>query len=110
MALERQRLGGQRRRLARVVGEALVQRRQQVRARRDQLEALSPLRVLERGYSITMEAASGAVLTDPASVRSGQRLRTRLAQGLVISTVETTGSTDQDERMYDTGHDTLERG
>jgi exodeoxyribonuclease VII large subunit len=110
VALERQRLGGQRRRLARVVGEALVQRRQQVRARRDQLEALSPLRVLERGYSITMEAASGAVLTDPARVRSGQRLRTRLAQGLVISTVESTGSTDQGERMYDTGHDTRERG
>jgi exodeoxyribonuclease VII large subunit len=110
VALERQRLGGQRRRLARVVGEALVQRRQEVRARRDQLEALSPLRVLERGYSITMEAASGAVLTDPARVRSGQRLRTRLAQGLVISTVESTGSTDQDERMYDNGHDTLERG
>jgi exodeoxyribonuclease VII large subunit len=110
VALERQRLGGQRRRLARVVGEALVQRRQEVRARRDQLEALSPLRVLERGYSITMEAASGAVLTDPARVRSGQRLRTRLAQGLVISTVESTGSTDQDERMYDTGHDTRERG
>jgi exodeoxyribonuclease VII large subunit len=110
LALERQRLGGQRRRLARVVGEALVQRRQEVRARRDQLEALSPLRVLERGYSITMEAASGAVLTDPASVRGGERLRTRLAQGIVISTIETAGSTDGDERMYDTGHDTRERG
>jgi len=43
------------------------------------------------------------VLTEPARVRSGQRLRTRLAQGLVISTVESTGSTDHDERMYDTG-------
>jgi exodeoxyribonuclease VII large subunit len=110
VALERQRLGGQRRRLARVVGEALVQRRQEVRARRDQLEALSPLRVLERGYSITMEAASGAVLTDAAAVRAGQLLRTRLAQGLVVSKVESSGSTEQDERMYDTGHDTLERG
>jgi exodeoxyribonuclease VII large subunit len=110
VALERQRLGGERRRLARVVGEALVQRRQEVRARRDQLEALSPLRVLERGYSITMEEASGAVLTDPASVRAGQRLRTRLAQGLVISTVEPAGSTERDERMYDSGHDTRERG
>jgi exodeoxyribonuclease VII large subunit len=110
VALERQRLGGQRRRLARVVGEALVQRRQEVRARRDQLEALSPLRVLERGYSITMEAASGAVLTDPAAVRAGQLLRTRLARGLVVSKVESSGSTGQDEHMYDTGHDTLERG
>lgn len=110
LALERQRLSGQRRRLARVVGEALAQRRQEVRGRGDQLEALSPLRVLERGYSITMEAASGAVLTDPAAVRSGERLRTRLAQGIVISTVEPAGSTDHDERMYDTGHDTRERG
>jgi exodeoxyribonuclease VII large subunit len=110
VALERQRLGGQRRRLARVVGEALVQRRHEVRARRDQLEALSPLRVLERGYSITMEAGNGAVLTDPARVRAGQRLRTRLARGLVVSTVEPAGSTDHDERMYDNGHDTRERG
>jgi exonuclease VII large subunit len=66
--------------------------------------------VLERGYSITMDGASGAVLTDSGTVRAGGRLRTRLARGVVISTVDGPGSTGADERMYDTGHDTAERG
>ena len=109
VAVERQRLDGDVRRLSRLVAAALAQRRQQVRARRDQLEALSPLRVLERGYSITMDGASGAVLTDSGTVRPGGRLRTRLARGVVVSTVDAQGSTDADERMYDTGHDTAER-
>jgi exodeoxyribonuclease VII large subunit len=109
LALERQRLAGEGRRLARIVGEVVTLRRREVTARHGQLEALSPLRVLERGYSITMDEASGAVLTDPGSVRAGQRLRTRLAGGVVTSTAEPAGSTHDDERMYDTGHDTAER-
>jgi exodeoxyribonuclease VII large subunit len=110
LALERQRLGGQRQRLVRVIGGALAQRSQEVRARRDRLQALSPLRVLERGYSITMDGVSGAVLTDPGSVRPGQRLRTRLAGGVVSSTADPEASPASDERMYDTGHGTAERG
>ncbi|MGO8686223.1 MAG: exodeoxyribonuclease VII large subunit [Candidatus Dormibacteria bacterium] len=110
LAVERQRLAGEGRRLERAIRESAALRGREVRSRRQQLEALSPLRVLERGYSITMDAASGAVLTDPASVRPGQRLRTRLAGGVLTSTVEPGGSTDHDERMYDTGHDTAERG
>jgi exodeoxyribonuclease VII large subunit len=110
VAVERERLDGDVRRLSRLVAATLAQRRQQVGARRDQLEALSPLRVLERGYSITMDGASGAVLTDSGTVRAGGRLRTRLARGVVISTVDGPGSTGADERMYDTVHDTAERG
>jgi exodeoxyribonuclease VII large subunit len=110
LALERQRLEGETRRLDRVIRGATAVRGREIAARRDQLEALSPLAVLERGYSITMDGATGAVLTDPVSVRPGQRLRTRLARGTVTSTADPAGSTLSDERMYDTGHHTAERG
>jgi exodeoxyribonuclease VII large subunit len=110
LALERERLAGHRQRLSRLLEGTFADRRQQVRSRRDQLAALSPLRVLERGYSITTDQATGAVLSDAAAVRPGQRLRTRLARGAVVSTVEPGGSTGRDERMYDIGHDTAERG
>lgn len=55
------------------------------RARLDRLMAalrlLSPEQVLERGYSITFDAATGAVVRKAGDIRPGQRLRTRLASG-----------------------------
>lgn len=45
-----------------------------------QLRALNPLAVLDRGYSITHDAA-GRVLTSVASLKRGQRVATRLASG-----------------------------
>jgi len=50
------------------------------------LRLLSPEAVLERGYSITLDAASGAVVRDAASVQPGQRIISRLATGQVTST------------------------
>ncbi|MCW5555027.1 MAG: exodeoxyribonuclease VII large subunit [Verrucomicrobiae bacterium] len=52
------------------------------------LRLLGPEQVLARGYSITMDAASGNVLRDATKVKSGQRLKTRLQQGEVLSKVE----------------------
>jgi exonuclease VII large subunit len=43
---------------------------------------------LARGYSITTDAATGKVLHDAAKVAAGQKLKTRLAKGEVISRVE----------------------
>jgi len=40
---------------------------------------------LARGYSITSDAATGKVLRDAAKVTAGQKLKTRLAQGEVLS-------------------------
>jgi exodeoxyribonuclease VII large subunit len=51
------------------------------------LEALSPLAVLSRGYSLTQDAA-GNVITDAAQTAEGEQLTTRLASGRVISRVE----------------------
>jgi exodeoxyribonuclease VII large subunit len=44
------------------------------------LDALSPLGVLTRGYSIT-QTANGTVLRDPATVKPGDKLKIRLERG-----------------------------
>jgi exodeoxyribonuclease VII large subunit len=49
---------------------------------------LGPEQVLSRGYSITMDAATGKVLREAAQVKTGQKLRTRLQKGEVSSRVE----------------------
>jgi exodeoxyribonuclease VII large subunit len=52
------------------------------------LRLLSPANVLERGYSITTDAATGKVMRDAGEVRKGQRLKTRLKKGEVRSVAE----------------------
>jgi exodeoxyribonuclease VII large subunit len=52
------------------------------------MEALSPLAVLSRGYSVTTDAASGELVTSARNVRPGQLLRTRLAEGEIESRIE----------------------
>jgi exodeoxyribonuclease VII large subunit len=56
------------------------------------LEALSPLAVLQRGYSLTQDQASGVVIRTTQLLQTGQRLRTRLAQGEVVSVVESSSA------------------
>ncbi|MBI3333769.1 MAG: exodeoxyribonuclease VII large subunit [Candidatus Omnitrophica bacterium] len=51
------------------------------------LNALSPLAVLDRGYSITFNE-KGQILKEAGSVKPGQTLRTRLHQGEIKSRVE----------------------
>jgi exodeoxyribonuclease VII large subunit len=52
------------------------------------LRLLGPEQVLARGYSITMDAGTGKVLRDAKDVRAGQRLKTRLKKGEILSEVE----------------------
>jgi exodeoxyribonuclease VII large subunit len=52
------------------------------------LQLLGPEQVLSRGYSITTDAASGTVLRDAAKVKAGQKLKTRLQTGEVLSQAE----------------------
>lgn len=60
----------------------------------ERLRLLSPESVLARGYSVTLDAATGAVVREARALQPGQRLRTRLQAGEVISVVEqgTSGS------------------
>ena len=51
-----------------------------------QLELLSPLAVLSRGYSITM-GVDGSVVRSVDQVEIGEQLSTRLADGVLISEI-----------------------
>jgi exodeoxyribonuclease VII large subunit len=52
------------------------------------LRLLGPENVLQRGYSITMDEASGEIIRDAAIVKAGQRLKTRVKRGTIRSKVE----------------------
>ncbi len=55
-----------------------------------QLEALSPLKVLARGYSVARRLPSGPVLVAQTEISPGDKLETVLAKGKIISVVEST--------------------
>ena len=52
-----------------------------------QLEALSPLKVLSRGYSLTLLDDGSTVVRSSSDVKPGDLLRTRLADGTITSRV-----------------------
>lgn len=58
------------------------------------LEALSPLAILARGYSITRRASTGEVIRDARAVRPGERLFSILAEGRLMSRVEEVRASD----------------
>lgn len=73
--------------------------RAELRSRQAQLRSLSPTRTLERGYSITLDDATGRLVRAAHSVSAGQRLRTITPSGVIRS----------DVAEVETGGDTLER-
>lgn len=84
--LERQRqLRELNRRLPEIARSQWNRQQSQLAELQSRLRLLSPLNVLQRGYSITLDASTGAVVREANSIRSGQRLRTRLANGEVNS-------------------------
>jgi exodeoxyribonuclease VII large subunit len=50
------------------------------------LHALSPINVLDRGYSLTF-TSEGQLVRESYAVTTGDTLKTRLARGTVTSTV-----------------------
>jgi len=76
----RQLLDERERRLHWVARQTLVQRGEQRLAALQRLDALNPLRVLGRGYSI-VQNAGGGVVTGPAEVAAGEKLTVQSAGG-----------------------------
>ena len=68
--------------------QSLKRRREMLRQLEHQLNLLGPEQVLSRGYSITMDAASGKVLRDAGKIQAGQKIKTRLKQGEIVSRAE----------------------
>lgn len=74
---------------------AVARRLEMARSRVDtvaaRLESLSPLAVLARGYSLTERAATGELVRRAGELAPGDRIRTRLGEGEVVSQVEPDG-------------------
>lgn len=75
-------------RMTRAVGVRVDRSRDRLAATADQLEGLSPLNVLKRGYSLTRSADSEHLIRSAAGARPGDRIITRLADGEITSRVE----------------------
>ena len=68
--------------------ESLFGRQRQLLAKAaGNLNALSPLATLQRGYSITRRVSNGAVVQDAAEVETGERVETLLAHGRLLCEV-----------------------
>lgn len=68
--------------------ELLIERNRQALSKLSgRLDALSPLKVLSRGYAIASTEAQGTVLTNAADVGIGDRIKIKLAEGQVKATV-----------------------
>ena len=52
------------------------------------LEALNPLRILKRGYSIAMKLPQKTIVKNSSQIEVGNRLKTKLDKGSFISSVE----------------------
>lgn len=75
-------------RLRRAVGLRLERSRQRLQARAAQLDGLSPLNVLSRGYSVTCKETEKGVVRSPDQLRIGDRLVTTVQHGRIVSRVE----------------------
>jgi len=73
--------------LAAIPSRELLRRRQRLDGLVTRLRLLSPQNVLDRGYSLTLDAETGAVVRDVSGLIPGKRLHTRLQSGEVSSVV-----------------------
>jgi len=89
LRLRRETLTTTTRRLQEHARVNLREERNALRTLESRLRLLGPEQVLGRGYSITLDDATGTVLRSAKQIKPGQRLRTQLKSGEVKSRVET---------------------
>lgn len=93
---EKLKLQNQMDRLRNRIEDCLKSRSQQLSAITQELNALSPLATLHRGYAIlTSDAVPPQILKDARKVAVGDRISARLSRGTLTATVEE--SKDEDE-------------
>ena len=66
----------------------LLERRSRLERLTSQMEALSPVAILERGYALVFDA-NGKLVKDAAQVKVGEEIRARVARGEIAATVKT---------------------
>ena len=67
----------------------LLQRRARLERLASQIEALSPVAILDRGYALVFDV-SGKLVKDAAQVKVGEDIRARVARGEIDATVKKT--------------------
>ena len=82
----RERLGLALSRMSVAMGERMARSRAAWERSDTALRAMNPSRLLERGYSITVDEA-GAVITDAQDLTEGSHIRTRFRRGEALSEV-----------------------
>jgi exodeoxyribonuclease VII large subunit len=97
----RQRTDDLSRGLGFAVASILTRRRETVMRMSAVLDAMSPLQVLGRGYSITIRQSTGTAVRDPGELAPGEDIRTLLARGDVVSTV-TSSNSNKEGRPFPT--------
>ena len=66
----------------------VVKKTQTLETAQARLKALSPVAILERGYSITMTMPDSKIMKDSTRAKTGAQIKTRLAKGELISRIE----------------------
>ncbi len=84
----RQELRGRVLGLTSVMRSVLLQRRARLEALTGQIDALSPLAILDRGYALVFDS-TGRLVKDGKQVSAGDDIRARLAKGEITATVKT---------------------
>jgi exodeoxyribonuclease VII large subunit len=87
---EERRLDDWNDRLQRAMTQRLEAAQRRLESLAAQLASLSPLNILARGYTLTLQEADGAVVRSTHQVRRGDRLVTRVGDGRIVSRVEET--------------------
>ena len=83
-------------RLSRSIRLSLEDFRQRLSGLVAQLETLSPLKVMLRGYSITFKVEDGSLVNEAQAVSQGEEIRTLVSDGEIISVVTNTGKSNKD--------------
>ena len=77
-----------RRRLQQAMHYRLAQARQQLQYNVHNLDTVSPLSTLSRGYAITTAVDDNRIIRSSDGLKTGQQIKTRLAHGHIISKIE----------------------
>ena len=88
IAARRERLAHRSDRLRDLLQGGMDRRRAGLARLASQMEALSPLAVLGRGYALVWDEAAGALLRSAADTEEGRALRIQLHRGVIRATVE----------------------
>jgi exodeoxyribonuclease VII large subunit len=83
-------VSGDRYHLEQNIRHSIEIQREKVRGVLGKLDSLSPLSILQRGYSITRRIPSFQILMDAAHVREGDKVEVRLFRGILLCGIEKT--------------------